>query len=113
VVVINVPLVWGVDLVATYLARFVDLGFGLIAVYLTVVNALVHILAAVRFREYNPGLATAVVLFLPLGIWALVAVSAAPGVGIGYHALGLGFAVLTHIAIAVHVLRRARALKAA
>ena len=31
VVVINVPLVWGVDLVVLYLARFVDLGFGLIA----------------------------------------------------------------------------------
>ena len=109
--VINVPLVWGVDLVALYLARFVDIGFGLIALWLTVINAIVHIAAAGRFRGYNPGLVTAVILFLPFGIWGIVVVSAVPGVGAGYQILGLALAILTHVAIAVHVFRRARMLK--
>ena len=113
VVVINVPLVWGVDLVALYLARFVDIGFGLIALWLTVINAIVHVVAAGRFRGYNPGLVTAVLLFLPFGIWGIVAVSSVPGAGAGYQILGLALAILTHIGIAVHVMRRARMLKAA
>ena len=113
VVVINVPLVWGVDLAVLYLARFVSLGLGLIAVYLSVVNALAHIAMAVRFRGYNPGLATAVVLFLPVGIWSLIVLSRAPGVTVGDHLLALAVAVLVHIGIAVHVFRRTRALRPA
>lgn len=113
VVVINVPLVWGVDLAVLYLARFVSLGFGLIAIYLSVVNALAHILMAVRFRGYNPGLATAAVLFLPIGIWSLVVLSHAPGVTVGDHLLALAVAILVHVGIAVHVFRRTRALRPA
>ena len=106
VVIINVPLVWGVALAAIYLARFVDIGLGLIAVYLTLVNGIVHIAAGLALRAYNPGLVTGVVLFLPASIWALVTVSAMPGVGVPDHALGLALAVLVHIGIIVYVRRR-------
>jgi Protein of unknown function with HXXEE motif len=112
VIVINVPLVWGVDLVALYLADFVALGLGLIAVYLSVVNAVIHLAAAGRFG-YNPGLATGVFLFLPVGIWTIVVFAQTPGVGIGYHALALAIAIGVHIGIAVHVMRRAKQLNAA
>jgi hypothetical protein len=40
VVFVNVPGVWGVTLASLYLAAFADIGFGLIAVYLVLVNAL-------------------------------------------------------------------------
>jgi hypothetical protein len=113
VVVVNVPLVWGVDLVAIYLARFVAVGWGLIAIYLVVVNAIVHIIGAVALRGYNPGLATALVLFLPLGGWALAAVAETPGVTVTQHALALAFAVVVHAGLAVFVLRRARMLRTA
>jgi hypothetical protein len=113
VVVVNVPLVWGVDLGSIYLARFVAIGWGLIAVYTVLVNALVHVVAAVVTRAYNPGLVTAVVLFVPLGLWALVLVSAEPGVSVLQHAIGVGFAILVHAVLAAHVLRRARAIRSA
>jgi len=113
VVVVNVPLVWGVDLVAIYLARFVSVGWGLIAVYLTLVNAFVHIVGAVVLRTYNPGLVTAVVLFVPLGLWALIAIAAVPGVSVAEHAVGLGLALFVHIGLVVLVLGRARRLRAA
>jgi len=48
------------------------LGFGLVAIYLPIVNAFVHIGGAILTRRYNPGLITAIVLFLPIGavgIW--------------------------------------------
>lgn len=112
VVVINVVGVWAVDLAVVYLAAFVGLGLGLIAVYLTLVNGVIHIAAAVAKRAYNPGLVTSVVLFLPVGLWALVAISAAPGVGPADQAIGLGAAVLIHAAIIVHVKRRAAAMPA-
>lgn len=110
VVVINVVGVWAVDLAVVYLAAFVGLGLGLIAVYLTLVNGVIHIAAAVAKRAYNPGLVTSVVLFLPVGLWALVAISAAPGVGPADQAIGLGAALLVHAAIIVHVKRRAAAM---
>lgn len=113
VVVVNVPLVWGVDLVAIYLARFVAVGWGLIAVYLILVNAVLHVAGAAVLRAYNPGLATAVVLFLPLGGWALVTVADAPGVTAAQHAVALALAVVLHAGLAVFVLRRARMLRAA
>jgi hypothetical protein len=113
VVVVNVPLVWGVDLVSIYLARFVAIGWGLIAIYLMLVNALVHVVGAVVGRGYNPGLVTAVVLFLPLSAWGLVAVSETPGVTVVQHAVGLGAAVGIHAVLAAHVIRRARRLRAA
>ncbi|WP_245559635.1 HXXEE domain-containing protein [Amorphus coralli] len=113
VLVINIGGVWGIDLAALYLARFVSLGLGLIAVYLTLVNALVHIVGGVVQRRYNPGLVTAIVLFLPVGLWALVTVSDAPGVGGIDHLVGGLAAVLVHVAIAVHVKRRARKLLSA
>ncbi|MFZ4717039.1 MAG: HXXEE domain-containing protein, partial [Chthoniobacterales bacterium] len=74
VFVINVPGVWGVNLLSILLAFSLDLGFGLIAIYLTLINGLVHLAQAVRLRRYNPGLITAVILFLPVGGLALAAV---------------------------------------
>jgi len=113
VVVVNVPLVWGVDLVALYLARFVAVGWGLIAVYLILVNAVLHVAGAVILRAYNPGLVTALVLFLPLGGWALSTVAGAPGVTGTQHAVALALAVVLHVGLAVFVLRRARRLRTA
>ena len=111
VVVVNVPLVWGVDLVAIYLARFVAVGWGLIAIYLILVNAVLHVVGAAALRAYNPGLVTAVVLFLPLGGWALVTVADVPGVTVTQHVVALAFAVVVHAGLAVFVLRRARLLR--
>src|ERR1035438_3713045 len=47
VFVINVPGVWGVNAASFYLASCVSLGYGLIAVYLTLVNGVVHVVVAV------------------------------------------------------------------
>jgi hypothetical protein len=77
-------------------------GFGLIAVYLVLVNAAVHLGAFAVLRRYNPGLVTAVAGFLPVGIWALLRVSAA-GAAVADHALGLVCALVIHAAIVAHV----------
>ncbi len=45
---------------------------GLCWVGLTLVNAITHIVTSIRFRIYNPGLVTSIVLFLPFTIWVLV-----------------------------------------
>jgi hypothetical protein len=96
--VINVPGVWGVIAVSLGLAVWVRPGLGLIAVYLVLVNALAHIAAGVVLRRFNPGLVTAVVLFLPGGIWGLLALRQA-GATAADHAIGLAVAVAIHLAI--------------
>jgi hypothetical protein len=106
VVVINVVGVWFVDLAALYLARFVDVGLGLIAVYLTLVNTVFHLAAGAGQRRYHPGLATAILLFVPVGTSALLATSAVPGVGVRDHIIGLAVAVFIHAAIIVYGKRR-------
>lgn len=106
VVVINIGLVWIASLIALYLARFVDLGLGLIPVYLILVNAAIHVLSAASLRAYNPGLITSLVLFLPYGIWAMTVV--APHATSADHVVALLLAIAGHAAIVVVVLGRVR-----
>ncbi len=108
VFITNVPGVWGVIAVSVYLAWAVDIGFGLIAVYLVLVNAVVHVVHAVIFRRYNPGLGTAIVLFVPLGALGLWQVQRAGGGTAGYQAIGLAVAVGIHAAILISVRARQR-----
>lgn len=66
---VNLPLVWVAAPLAAILAgsRLIALTlWGVIAV-----NAVVHIVPAIASREYDPGLLTATLLFLPLSIWTM------------------------------------------
>lgn len=105
---INALGVWAVDLAALYLAWLLEPAAGLAAGYLAVVNAVLHLGPALRRREYNPGLATALVLFLPAG-GACIAV-AGRAADFAAHAVGLGVALAVHAAVAAHVLLRLRKL---
>lgn len=66
---VNLPLTWLAGPIAAMLGRrwpAVALGFLSVAA----VNALAHISPAVANGAYNPGLLTAVLLFVPLSLWA-------------------------------------------
>ncbi len=94
------------------LAGFVDVGFGLIVAYTPLLNAVVHMVAAAALRRYNPGLWTALLLFVPLGIWTFVVVARASGLGWAGHVIGLVAAVVAHGLIVAMVLRRRARLTA-
>ncbi|AJY47813.1 HXXEE domain-containing protein [Martelella endophytica] len=113
IIIVNLPAVWGVNLIAFYAAAFVAPGLGLVAPYLLLVNAVLHIVTTLRLRCYNPGLVTAILLFLPLSIAALIVAANMPEVTLGYHALGLAFAIAIHIAIMAQAGWRYRHMAAA
>lgn len=108
---INLIGVWVLILASILLAYYVEPGLGLIGVYLTGVNAVVHLAVAAARREYNPGLVTAVALFVPLTIWAAIEINDRYDVSAGTNLLALGVALLGHVlivaAIAVHLRRAA------
>ena len=104
---INVPGVWGVNLGALYAATLWGGGAGLAAPYLMLVNGAVHIAGATRFG-YNPGLATATLLFFPLGLYALAAIPASSA----EHGVGAVIALLIHGVIVAALTRRAAAMRA-
>jgi hypothetical protein len=64
---INILDVWLVFLMSFYLAKYVAIGFALVPIYLTILNAVTHVIAGVVLRRYNPGLYTSLVLFFPWG----------------------------------------------
>ena len=101
---INFLGVWAVDLTSLYLAWTVSQSAGLAAGYLSVVNAVVHVVQAIARREYNPGLLTAVLLLLPAGCWCVFQVGV--GAGMPAHAIGLATAIGVHFAIIAHVAQR-------
>jgi hypothetical protein len=113
VFVINIAGVWGVDTIAFLLAARVHLGLGLIAVYLSLVNSIGHCVQAIALRSYNPGLVTAIVLFMPLGGVTLWALAGTGQVTIADHLIGLGAALLIHAGIIVRVVTRKRQLSVA
>ena len=111
VLLVNLGGVWTVDVLALYLACFVRPGLGLIAIYLAIVNAFVHLAVAIIRSSYNPGLITAMVLLLPagsMGWWLLRRTHEATSAD---HVWGLGVAVGVHALIALHLSRRLRFLK--
>ena len=107
VFVINVPGVWGVIALASYLSALQAPGYGLIAVYLVLVNALAHLGQALAMRAYNPGLATALLLFLPAGAYSLMRFQALGAGDPMFHAIGLGAALAIHALIVAWVKARA------
>ena len=67
--VINTSLVWMVGAFAIVFARERSFPFFCMAAIM-VVNAISHIAAALASSAYNPGLATSVFVFLPIGLFA-------------------------------------------
>jgi hypothetical protein len=106
VFVINIGAVWMLDVVVIYLARGVALGFGLIAVYLMLINAFVHIAGAIRSRAYNPGLVTSIVLFLPFGGYAWWRIEASGAPTTAEHIVGLAIGIAVHAIIVAYAIRR-------
>jgi hypothetical protein len=68
VFVINTSLVWLVGVLAIWRAPS-HLFPALAMAGIVVVNAVTHIVAAILRQEYNPGLLTSLVLFIPLGLF--------------------------------------------
>ncbi|WGD30666.1 HXXEE domain-containing protein [Ancylobacter sp. WKF20] len=110
VLVINVGAVWGLNLAALYAAAFVGPGYGLIAPYAMLVNALTHLGAAARLKRYNPGLVTSLVLFLPLSLVTLTVIGRDPGTTLAQHGWGLAGALILHALIIASVALRLRRL---
>ena len=100
--------VWVANLVALLGAGLAGAGWSLLAGHLALVNGMVHGIAALARREYNPGLITGLALLIPDGAAVIVAVSAEPGVGTAAHLQALGAILLLHGAIIAHVKRRSR-----
>jgi len=96
VFVINILGVWVTFVAAILAAARADPGWGLVIAYALVVNGLIHVAAAVKFRRYNPGLATAVALFLPVGAAQAFLLADASAL---QHGVGLAVVVAVHAAI--------------
>ncbi|MHB2168477.1 HXXEE domain-containing protein [Alsobacter sp. R-9] len=107
VFVINIVGVWAVLAAVIALTNLAGAGWGVLAAYLLLVNALVHVGPALAMRKPNPGLFTAVALFLPLGL-ALLRVEW-PIASPIQQACGAALAVALHAAIIIHVKRALRA----
>lgn len=104
---INIPCVWGLTLLALYAVWLIAPGWGLMAPWLIIVNAITHIANAIKRREYNPGLLTSIFLFLPLGFATLHVI---PGT-LGQTLFALGLSLLVHVMIVVTVFHHARVLR--
>jgi hypothetical protein len=70
VALVNIGFVWlplGAAVLWPDALHWVDLGW----IGLTLINSLTHIATSLRFRRYNPGLVTSIVLLLPFTAWML------------------------------------------
>lgn len=114
VALVNVGIVW-LPIAAAALAPSALRWVGLVWIGGTLINALIHVIATIRLRRYNPGLVTALVLFLPFTIWALMYEHAHGLLSRAQIALVLVLGILLHIPVAamfvVPFLRRRAAAK--
>ena len=103
VFVINVPLVWGLNLGAWWFALTGRFDLALIGLYMMLVNAVVHVLGVARFG-YNPGVATSFLVFAPLSAAILVETHE----GVSAHLFALSVALVGHAAIVLYAVAHAR-----
>jgi hypothetical protein len=104
---INIPGVWGLNLLALYIARFGDPGFALAAPYFMQFNAVVHLIPFAKTRAYNPGLVTGLLLFVPLAATTLYVIKAT----LMQHMLGAAIAAAFQVVIIAIPARRAARLR--
>lgn len=104
VFVINIFGVWLPLALCIVLMRGNGAGVGAFAAFLLLVNAALHLVTALRSRGYNPGLVTAVLLFIPLGLAVLATVW--PEATATQRVAGLFLAVALHAAIMIHMKMR-------
>ncbi len=97
---VNIPLFWIVAPLAALLSRRGGLvGLALYGVLLT--NGLVHLIAVpVLGQVYNPGLLTAVVVFLPLSVWVGYAAFGKDRLSYKAMALLILWGVILHVILA-------------
>jgi hypothetical protein len=99
VALVNIGYVW-LPVAAAALFPHALRWLGLAWIALTLVNAVIHIVTSIRFRCYNPGLVTSIVLFLPFTIWALAHEASRGLLSGGEVALLVLLGVLLHIPVA-------------
>lgn len=104
---INYLGVWVLLIAALLLHATYAPGAGLIAPYLLLVNGLVHIAQAVKMKRYNPGLWTAVLMFLPLAAISFMELEAS----LAAHLISLAIVIGLHGLIVVNAMRRLAAHK--
>ncbi|MEM9997730.1 MAG: HXXEE domain-containing protein [Bacteroidota bacterium] len=104
--VINIVGVWALFTAVIVGAASYDIGLGLAVVYPTLINAVAHVVPVLVRRAYNPGAATAALLFLPVSGATLWVLSRTPGVDRLDHAIGLAVGVVLHALIVLYVRRR-------
>ncbi|WP_282611183.1 HXXEE domain-containing protein [Pelagibius sp. Alg239-R121] len=73
--IINVIFVWFFLLAVFHIASFMP-SWSVLVAYLLAVNGVLHVAWAVKFRKYNPGLWTGILLFFPLATWIFVTIPA-------------------------------------
>ncbi|MBY4894899.1 HXXEE domain-containing protein [Rhodobacteraceae bacterium N5(2021)] len=103
VFVINYVGVWLFIMAAIWLVREGSPGWGALAGYLLVINAVAHIVQGLALRKYNPGLITAIITFLPLGVAIVMTCDAS----LVQHGVSLAAVIALHGAIIVHARKAA------
>jgi hypothetical protein len=100
---VNIPLFWVLGPIGALLSRRHPL-VGLSLYSVIVINGLIHVLSAVATGSYNPGLLTAVVVFLPLSLWVGYACFGRGGLSHKAMALLIVWGIVLHAILAVPML---------
>jgi Protein of unknown function with HXXEE motif len=94
--IVNLGSVLLLFIIATYSALVGHLWFALYAPYVSVINAFMHLGQMVRWRTYNPGLWTAIVLFLPGAAYSILTIGF-DGATAMDDLIGFGLGLLAHV----------------
>ncbi|MEM6664614.1 MAG: HXXEE domain-containing protein [Pseudomonadota bacterium] len=94
--VVNVIFVW-FFLLAVFHLSSINTQWGVLSGYLLAINGVVHIAWAIKFRAYNPGLWTGILLFIPGAIWVFATISA----GLVIHFVSAVLVVVLHAGIMI------------
>lgn len=100
---INFAGVWLLLGAVLWAARLASPAWAAAAGWLILLNGLLHVAQGIALRRYNPGLATAALIFVPFGLFMLATAWPLATGAVFWSSFGLAAAV--HVGIVVHVRR--------
>ena len=69
---INIPLMFVLLPLSGVLSHYYGLGWGFWTAFYSTLNASAHLVMAIIYRKYNPGLVASVLVNIPLGIYTII-----------------------------------------
>ncbi len=108
---INVVMVWGAHVFCAVVAQHYSMKIGVFLPVFALSNAVLHVMATVRGRCYNPGIVTSLIVFFPLSLYSLYSLDKQGHITFVSVIVASTVAIIIHMSILLFIFAKSHSLR--